>query len=75
MKQLLVENAIDSFPDPVEMFPLVWDLGVGKGKGLFPHLNCPVGEVYFAIAFDQHDLVKVPSPVGDIDGLSFYVRF
>ena len=33
---------------------------IGKGQGLLLHLNYLIRKMYFAAAYSEHDLIKIP---------------
>ena len=56
------------------MFPLIRDMWIGKGQGLLLHLNYPIRKMYFAAAYSEHDLIKIPPFVGHGPGLVAHIR-
>jgi len=75
VEEMGIENTIDPLADPVQVLPFIGDLWVGKAKCLFLHFHDPVCIMNLAVPFHQHDLVKIPSPVGNPGGLPLHIGF
>jgi hypothetical protein len=74
MHEMLVEDTVLAF-QVLMVLPFVWDQRIGKCQCLFFDLNDLICIVYFTFALDQHDLIKIPSPVRDRGGFSLRIRF
>src|SRR5579859_8121837 len=74
MKELLIENTIDTVSDFVQVLPFVGNKRVGERQRLLFHLHRLIGKMNLATAFYQHDFVKIPSSIRDAYGLTLHER-
>jgi hypothetical protein len=73
VKEVLIENAVNSFPDFVQVFPLIRNQGIRERHCLFFYFDHLIGKVNLAVASHQHNFVKVSSSVGYVRWFPFYM--
>jgi acyl-CoA hydrolase len=75
MKELLIENAIDTLSDMVKMLPLIRYLRVGERYCLISYFDNLIGKMHFTMPLHQHDFIEIASPVWYVRRSAFHIRF